>query len=161
MSKYECYNCGYTNNHKAKMRNHLNRKNKCKCLNGNDINLEECYEYILEGMSYNDYVNKMNKKNKIHDINLNCTYCNKILTHKSSIYNHHKICKEKIKIDTLEAHYKTQINNHKIQYNILEELCHKQKMDYKQQLAITKNNYQEQLEDYKKHFNDKLSSKIF
>ena len=46
MVVYSCPRCGFTNNHKAKMRSHFRRKNICSpgCA---DIPIEECYEEVL------------------------------------------------------------------------------------------------------------------
>jgi len=101
MDKYKCYNCGYGNDDKTKMKNHLNRKNKCKCLYDNDINLDECKQYILDGMSHDDYLTKLkynmlnNTNNTTNNTNLQCTHCDKKFKHKSSLYKHLKICKNK------------------------------------------------------------------
>ena len=48
---YECYNCGYNHTDKSKLISHLNRKTKCKSIR-DDINLDECKKYILEGIQY-------------------------------------------------------------------------------------------------------------
>ena len=64
--KYECYMCLWTTNIKTKMVSHLGRKRPCK--NINNINLEDCKEYILNGLSYEEYLN-LDKSVSISSIN--------------------------------------------------------------------------------------------
>ena len=54
MVLYECYNCGYNHTDKSKLVSHFNRKTKCKSIR-DDINLDECKKYILEGIQYDEY----------------------------------------------------------------------------------------------------------
>lgn len=61
---YQCYRCGYENTNKSNLIRHLNRKNICKPIKKN-INLENCKESILNGVSYEDFI-----KNKSNNINL-------------------------------------------------------------------------------------------
>ena len=63
MVNYECYRCGYTNINKTKIINHINRKIRCKPIISN-INLDQCKEYIIDGLSYNEYLN-LSKNNSI------------------------------------------------------------------------------------------------
>jgi len=53
--KYECYMCLWSTPIKTKMVSHIGRIRPCK--NINNINLEDCKEYILNGLSYNEYLN--------------------------------------------------------------------------------------------------------
>ena len=116
--KYECYKCLWTTHIKTKMVSHIGRKYPCK--NINNIKLEDCREYILNGLSYNEYLNiginpanyckstanycksmdlyessidslEIQKNNKN---NLICKYCNKTFTRKENLENHlKKSCK--------------------------------------------------------------------
>ena len=61
---YQCYRCGYENTNKSNLIRHLNRKNVCKPVKRN-INLENCKESILNGVSYEDFI-----KYKFNTINL-------------------------------------------------------------------------------------------
>ena len=61
---YQCYRCGYENTNKSNLIRHLNRKNVCKPVKRN-INLENCKESILNGVSYEDFI-----KYKSNTINL-------------------------------------------------------------------------------------------
>jgi len=115
---YQCYRCLWTNNIKTKMKDHLSRLRPCKMVN-NEINLDDCKEYILSGMSYNEYCEKImvNKKSiKSHENSIKshekvnkksikgqfiCKYCDKILSYKQSLHTHLKICEEKKKDDTV------------------------------------------------------------
>lgn len=59
---YQCYRCGYENTNKSNLIRHLNRKNVCKPVKRN-INLENCKESILNGISYEDFI-KCNSSTK-------------------------------------------------------------------------------------------------
>lgn len=61
---YQCYRCGYENTNKSNLIRHLNRKNVCKPVKRN-IDLENCKESILNGVSYEDFI-----KYKSNTINL-------------------------------------------------------------------------------------------
>ena len=60
MVNYQCYRCGYTTFDKTKIKSHFNRKNRCKPLL-NDIDLDDHKKYILEGLSYEQFL-KIEKK---------------------------------------------------------------------------------------------------
>ena len=113
MVNYECYRCGYTNINKTKIINHINRKLRCKPTKYN-INLDECKEYIINGLSYNEYLNlDKNPANhcKNHNIptndhnisqqttNIKCKYCDKTYSRIDSLNRHLKKCSEKHKSD--------------------------------------------------------------
>ena len=53
---YICYNCGYENCNRTKMNIHLTRQHKCKSIRDIYINLNECKEYILNKVSYINYL---------------------------------------------------------------------------------------------------------
>jgi hypothetical protein len=119
---YECYNCGYIIKDKTKMRNHLNRKRICKKIREN-INLNNLKELILQGISYQEYLNLKNEKCNVsvdvsekavfvsenevfvseNEVFLKnsaistyiCNYCSKEYKHRQSLYTHTKICKQK------------------------------------------------------------------
>jgi len=115
MVLYECYNCGYTNINKLKMRNHLARKRICQKIREN-INLNNLKELILQGISYQEYLNLKNKKCSV-SVNVSekavfvsenevfisnstistyiCNYCSKEYKHRQSLYTHTKLCKQK------------------------------------------------------------------
>tara|TARA_B100000902_G_C27313537_1_gene919872 strand:+ start:2305 stop:3231 length:927 start_codon:yes stop_codon:yes gene_type:complete len=91
------------------MVSHLGRIRPCK--SNNNINILECKEYILKGMSYNEYLEnkpKISQKSamisqksaKISQENnkiFECSFCNKKYVHNQSLHKHLKICKEKKK----------------------------------------------------------------
>jgi len=145
MVLYECYNCGYTNLHKCKMRNHLDRKKICKPIRKN-INLNEFKETILQGLSYQEYLNlDANIAHPKHNIDTTkiqhlciqntisspksykCKYCAKEYKFSQSLYRHHKSCKEKIQLYKPDTQlgtdminmYKTQLKIKDIQFNKL------------------------------------------
>ena len=66
MVKYSCYRCGYTINDKTKILKHFNRKNICKP-KINDINIDECKEYILKGLSYEQFIESIKSHEKVND----------------------------------------------------------------------------------------------
>jgi hypothetical protein len=119
MVLYECYNCGYTNINKLKMRHHLDRKKICKKMREN-INLNELNETILQGISYQEYLNlnlektidtemypnvsnnvsnciqNVSKKCKIIHKEYKCKYCNKNYKYSQSLSKHKNKCKLKL-----------------------------------------------------------------
>ena len=115
MVKYECYRCGYTNVNKSNIMRHINRKKTCEIINSN-INLDDCKDYILSGMSYQDYCEKIlypkyskndpnhskNDPNRSKNDPIKCQFCERVYSNKSNLNKHLKICKEKKKDDTVK-----------------------------------------------------------
>ena len=114
MVNYQCYRCGYTNYDKTKINIHLRRKFTCNPIY-NNINLDECSSYILEGKTFEEYKIYLEKaifkpksslnevKSKPVNVNIHeCVYCNKTYAHNQSLYKHLKICKEKKKDDEVK-----------------------------------------------------------
>ena len=124
---YQCYRCLWTNNIKTKMRDHLSRVRPCKLVNC-EINLDDCKEYILSGMSYKEYCDKIKVNKNPQNIPINthynpkispkyphndsnidikltdktkCEYCKKKLSSYKNLRRHLKTCKEKQKDDTV------------------------------------------------------------
>ena len=60
MVNYTCYRCGYTTHIKTLMVRHFSRKHSCDA-KINDIKIDVCKEYILKGISYQDYLEEINK----------------------------------------------------------------------------------------------------
>ncbi len=126
MVKYECYRCGYNTIDKTKIRYHINRKIICRPINS-DVNLEDCSNFILDGLSYKEYCevfmsSKMSSKcnslssnlsskcnnlsslchqNVIKNDNI-CNFCEKNLSSRQALWRHLKTCKEKKKDDTVK-----------------------------------------------------------
>jgi hypothetical protein len=91
MVLYECYNCGYISKNKNSMISHLNRKNICKSIR-NHIDLELYKEYILQGISYNQFVlNYLLKNNPSSNI-FHCEYCKTNHKCTKSLSKHKNIC---------------------------------------------------------------------
>ena len=115
MVKYECYRCGYTNINKSNIMRHIKRKKTCEIINSN-INLDDCKDYILSGMSYQDYCEKIlypkyskndpnhskNDPNRSKNNPIKCQFCERVYSNKSNLNKHLKICKEKKKDDTVK-----------------------------------------------------------
>ena len=119
MVKYECYRCGYNTLDKTKIRYHINRKIICRPINS-DVNLEDCSNFILDGLSYKEYCEKiLNKKteetyekndpnrskndpNRSKNDPIKCQFCERVYSNKSNLNKHLKICKEKKKDDTVK-----------------------------------------------------------
>ena len=64
---YECYNCGYKSE-KSKLIRHLSNKYKCKSIRDIEIDLNECKEYILNKVSYEDYLKIVEENNNTDNI---------------------------------------------------------------------------------------------
>ena len=121
MVTYSCPRCGFTNSHKAKMRNHFLRKRLCSPISS-DIPIEECFEEVL-GEKYQKVSQsqpkvsqkvsqsqnpvsqksaksqpKVSQKVSLSDNLVNsdeflCRYCQKSYSHKQSRFKHEKKCK--------------------------------------------------------------------
>jgi hypothetical protein len=112
MVNYQCYRCGYSTNHKTKIRLHINRKNTCEP-KLNNLNLDVCKDKILQGLSCDSYMVCLKNAGKNTKITLNntkntknnefnCKYCEKIYSRTDSLNRHLKICKEKKKDDEVK-----------------------------------------------------------
>tara|TARA_B100000902_G_scaffold383779_1_gene423076 strand:+ start:2638 stop:3615 length:978 start_codon:yes stop_codon:yes gene_type:complete len=132
---------------KTKMVSHIGRIRPCK--NINNINLEDCKEYILNGLSYNEYlnlgINHMNhcKNHNIstndHNIsqqstNIKCKYCDKTYSRIDSLNRHLKTCKEKQKDDEAKESMNELVNLLNKQNNELKEQLEKQNMKFEKEL---------------------------
>ena len=85
--KYECYMCLWSTPIKTKMVSHIGRKRPCK--NINNINLEDCKEYILNGLSYDEYLN----------LGINCGDTTKIP--QKSVTSQSKVSQKSVKISRI------------------------------------------------------------
>ena len=116
MTNYECYRCGYKTHIKTIMFRHISRKNMCKPI-FNNINIDVCKEYLLNGLSYKQYCEnvlkiqmstneaKMSQNQKILSQNkpkFKCEFCEKEYKHVQSLNKHLKKCEEKKKDDTVK-----------------------------------------------------------
>jgi len=98
---YECYNCGYNHTDKSKLSSHFKRKKLCTSIR-NNINLEECKKYILEGISYEEYINNIDNIDEVYNQKISCfecTYCNHKYKTSNSLSSHKKLCVNKIIAD--------------------------------------------------------------
>ena len=123
MVEYKCFRCGYIGKQKSHLQNHLNRKKPCNIL------LEDISTEILKKI-YNISNTKNVPKNSTqtapkqhpnstiicdkiapkqhpNDTQTKCTheciYCKKLLTRKSGLTKHLKICKKKKNIEKIES----------------------------------------------------------
>ena len=116
MTNYECYRCGYKTHIKTIMFRHIGRKNICKPI-FNNINIDDCKEYLLNGLSYQQYCEnvlkvqmstneaKMSQNHNFLSQNkpkFKCEFCEKEYKHVQSLNKHLKKCEEKKKDDTVK-----------------------------------------------------------
>ena len=113
MVNYKCIRCGYTTDHRSKMKSHLNRKNMCKSIL-NDINIKIYIDDILDGKEIDlaakcqPNVSQLSQNgsqmsaicqpnvSQLSQNNYYCSYCNKYFKHRQSLSKHLKNrCKEK------------------------------------------------------------------
>ena len=150
--KYECYKCLWTTNIKTKMVSHLGRIRPCKEIN--NIDILECKEYILKGMSYNEYLESQQKNNKKTIVSqqknnkkttkgeYKCDFCDKILSYKQSYYTHLKTCKEKKKDEEVKESMtelvtllNMQLQEQKVQMKEERKILNNQIKDIKKELS--------------------------
>ena len=166
---YQCYRCLWTNNIKTKMKDHLSRVRPCKMVNY-EINLDDCKEYILNGMSYKEYCEKINVKKNTQNIPINthfgqkispkypqndlildtkltdktqCEYCDKILSSYKNLRRHLKTCKEKKKDDTVKESMEELVKL----LNDKEKQLEKKDTEYKKQLKEELDKRDKQIEE--------------
>jgi len=119
MVNYTCYRCGYSNINKSNIVRHIARKKTC-ISEFNNVNLDDCKQYILKGLTFDEYKIKIyNTEHKseikskiksnlsqksaiIADKTYKCEFCNKIYVHNQSLFKHSKTCKEKKKEDEVK-----------------------------------------------------------
>ena len=163
MVKYSCYRCGYTINDKTKILKHFNRKNICKP-KLNDINIDVCKEYILKGLSYEQFIESIKSHEKVNDGSIKshekvnkkskkgdymCKYCNKILSYKQSLHSHYKICKEKKEDDTVKQ-----------SMNDLVNLLNTELKEIKKELTKKDETFKTELDRRDKQYNEQLTELI-
>ena len=145
--KYECYMCLWSTPIKTKMVSHIGRIRPCK--NINNIILEDCKEYILNGLSYNEYLNlginsanhcknhnitTNDHNNSLQSTNIKCEYCKKNYSRIDSLNRHLKTCKEKQKDDEAKESMNELVNLLNKQNNELKEQLEKQNMKFEKEL---------------------------
>ena len=165
MVNYSCYRCNYTTKQKSHIINHLNRKTLCvDC--GKNIKLTKLIKtYILQGLSYVEYKEIIDKNNNNSIIstqnnikttknnknyikttenninttenNIDCEYCDKSFKYKWCKTRHLKSCKE--------------YNNILKQQNIKIELLENEVID----LTCKNSEYEEQIEELNYIINQK------
>jgi hypothetical protein len=145
MVNYQCYRCGYTISNKSKIINHFNRKSSCKPILIN-INLDDCKGYILDGLSYEEYLEIINsqKNTNIPQFNTSihkneCKYCDKLYSRTDSLNRHLKICKEKKQDDEVKE-----------SMTELVKLLNKKLEEKDKELTKRDNEKNNQLNDFKK-----------
>ena len=146
MVNYICYRCKYTTKYKSNVKKHLDKVFSCKP-KYNNIDISECKEYILKGISYEDYINKNNNITK----NV-CKYCNKSYKFNSALSYHLKTCKVKNEEITI---LKDELENKN------KELDNKDKEleDMRYELNLIKDTYKKEVEDIGKIYCDTIKRK--
>ena len=136
----------------------MRRKYICKSTL-NNISLDECKQYILEGITFEEYNIKItNTENKpeyksklsqksaiIANKTYKCEFCNKIYAHNQSLFKHSKTCKEKKKDEDV-----------KDSMNKLVILLNEQLNEKNQQLCKK----DEQLNDFKKEIKKEFKKEL-
>ena len=138
MVNYECYRCGYTNNHKATFVYHLKRKHMCVATLS-DMSTKDIYNHYFKKKN-NSVENEIAQKDSIITqkdsiltqkdsiLLINCEHCHRSFKRKNNLTRHEKTCKikkEKILVEQLKKDKKILENiiheNHKVQKEILKE----------------------------------------
>ena len=103
MVNYECKRCGYFTKLKGNFKNHLNRKNVCKCVL-EDISIDEIRSmYKLGDNCEQPKTTQNNPKTTQIVKNHSCIYCSKDFNRKWHLSRHLPNCKKK---DTIELQLK-------------------------------------------------------
>ena len=176
MVNYVCYRCGYTVNHKSKIIYHLNRKYRC-LPNKIDIQIDDCKESILKGLSYEEYLEEsgkvsngfkpdgiVQKETKFHmtgtkktqnstDLKKTneseCKYCKKILSCPKSLKRHYKTCKEKKEDDAVKQ-----------SMTDLVKLLNEKDKYFKEELDKRDNEFKKELKEKDKQYKDQIDELI-
>jgi len=117
--KYECYMCLWSTPIKTKMVSHIGRIRPCK--NINNINLEDCKEYILNGLSYNEYLNL--GINSANHCKSTVNHCKSTVNHCKSTVNHCKsIDLDESSIESSDDSFEIETDN---KNNLICQYCNK------------------------------------
>ena len=148
MIEYVCIRCGYNASQRSNMKNHLNRKKKCKPLL-DDISVEsikEMYGFEITvnntiftqnttNITQSDTILNPQKSTKIHKNSTKspqkstilCKYCDKIFSRTDSLNRHYIICKEKKKSEQIVLYENNKIIEMEKEIKELKEIIINQK----------------------------------
>ena len=118
LNYYECYNCEYKCNNKTMMSRHLSNKYKCKSIRDIEIDLNECKEYILNKVSYEDYLKIIEKNNNTNNNIDNLNIINNKLENEKQELNNNKLewINEKQELINIIQELKQELTNNKLEW---------------------------------------------
>ena len=88
MVLYQCYRCNYTVSNKSNMVRHIARKKRCNNVLS-DIELDECKKDILDGISFDEYLeNNNSKKENLKKVNKKSIKSQHLVNKKSTFSQH-------------------------------------------------------------------------
>jgi hypothetical protein len=185
MVNYQCYRCGYTILNKTKIIKHLQRITPCKC-KYNNITLDQCKEYILQGLTFEEYQKIITNTisphistisphistisphistisppivAKLKSTKYECIYCKKSYSRTDSLTRHYKICNDKKTDEDVKDSMNKLVTLLNEQLNEQLNENNKQLKDFKKELTKRDNNFKKELTKRDKELKKEISKR--